>query len=73
MPKYLFQRTTLLGLAIILGALTGTYFGLLDEGTAICLITFGAGGLIPENCPMAHRLLEILAPLLVRGIKKKSP
>ncbi|QCE35624.1 hypothetical protein FAI40_09975 [Acetobacteraceae bacterium] len=72
MLKILHQRSTYLGLGLILGAVSGVYCNLIDEGTATMLIIMGIGGLIPENSPLAHKILEIVAPLLVHQIKQKA-
>ncbi|QCE32966.1 hypothetical protein FAI41_04780 [Acetobacteraceae bacterium] len=72
MRKYLFQRSTLLGLFVISCALLGVYENFLDESNAMLLLTFGAGGLIPENWPIARKLLLFIAPILVHQIRQNA-
>ncbi|QCE34723.1 hypothetical protein FAI40_04785 [Acetobacteraceae bacterium] len=72
MRNYLLQRTSIVGLLLVTLSLMGMYFGFLDENSALFLLMLGAGGLIPEDSPFAHKLLEILAPLLVHQIRQKS-
>ncbi|QCE34126.1 hypothetical protein FAI40_01560 [Acetobacteraceae bacterium] len=65
---YLCQRTTWLGLIFICLSFSGVYLGVLDEGAAGVLITFSLGMLIPENWPMARKVVNFIAPILVHQI-----